>query len=89
MTETTDRTNVTAGTGAQGKKGTTLQGRRGADVPPETRGNTTVADGVVAKIAGMAAREIPEIYNLAEGWPGRSGQCASAYPAGEATSPGE
>ena len=82
MTETTDRTNATAGTKPQGKKGTTLQARRGTDVPPETRGNTTVADGVVAKIAGMAAREIPEIHNLGGGMARAFGAVRERVPGG-------
>ncbi|MFF8731569.1 Asp23/Gls24 family envelope stress response protein [Streptomyces sp. NPDC015171] len=44
-----------------------LKGRTGAGAPAETRGKTTIADGVVAKIAGMAAREVPGIYNLGAG----------------------
>ncbi|MFE9649165.1 Asp23/Gls24 family envelope stress response protein [Streptomyces sp. NPDC006365] len=67
MTETTERTDTIAKATSRDEKGTTLQGRRGTDVPAATRGNTTVADGVVAKIAGMAAREIPEIHNLGGG----------------------
>ncbi|MER5472594.1 Asp23/Gls24 family envelope stress response protein [Streptomyces sp. NPDC002685] len=44
-----------------------LKGRTGAGAPAETRGKTTIADGVVAKIAGMAAREVPGIHNLGGG----------------------
>ncbi|MFJ8345186.1 Asp23/Gls24 family envelope stress response protein [Streptomyces sp. NPDC094153] len=44
-----------------------LKGPTGAGAPAETRGKTTIADGVVAKIAGMAAREVPGIYNLGAG----------------------
>jgi uncharacterized alkaline shock family protein YloU len=53
--------------GAAGRPDTgvsTLKGRTGAQAPAETRGKTTIADGVVAKIAGMAAREVPGIHNL-------------------------
>ncbi|MEU6685856.1 Asp23/Gls24 family envelope stress response protein [Streptomyces sp. NPDC046832] len=56
MTETTQRRN-TAGR----QDGAPSQGGRGA---PGTRGNTAIADTVVAKIAGMAAREIPEVHSL-------------------------
>jgi uncharacterized alkaline shock family protein YloU len=31
------------------------------------RGNTTIADGVVAKIAGIAAREVSGVYNMGSG----------------------
>ncbi|GAB1326580.1 Asp23/Gls24 family envelope stress response protein [Streptomyces sennicomposti] len=44
-----------------------LKGRTGAGAPAETRGRTTIADGVVAKIAGMAAREVPGIHSLGAG----------------------
>ncbi len=65
MTETTNRKD--AKSSSRDEKESPLQGRRGTDTPPGTRGNTTVADGVVAKIAGMAAREIPEIHKLGAG----------------------
>lgn len=66
MSETRDRAANTP-TRSRDGKGTTLQGRKGTDVPPGMRGDVTVADRVVAKIAGMAAREIPEIHNLGGG----------------------
>ncbi|MBQ0971267.1 Asp23/Gls24 family envelope stress response protein [Streptomyces griseoincarnatus] len=70
MPEATNRTGTNTTTKSRnesGDKGTTLKGRRGTDAPPGMRGDTTVADAVVAKIAGMAAREIPEIHNLGGG----------------------
>ncbi|MFI5672874.1 Asp23/Gls24 family envelope stress response protein [Streptomyces sp. NPDC051704] len=44
-----------------------LKGRTGAGAPVETRGKTTIADGVVAKIAGTAAREVPGIHSMGAG----------------------
>jgi uncharacterized alkaline shock family protein YloU len=44
-----------------------LKGRTGAGAPAETRGKTTIADGVVAKIAGMATREVPGIHSMGAG----------------------
>ncbi|GAA0902848.1 Asp23/Gls24 family envelope stress response protein [Streptomyces thermoalcalitolerans] len=41
--------------------------RTGPTVPARARGRTTIADSVVAKIAGMAAREVPGIHNLGAG----------------------
>lgn len=79
---TTDRPTTTKK--SQDEKGTTLQGRRGTDVPPGTRGNTTVADTVVAKIAGMAAREIPEIHNLGGGMARAFGAVRERVPGGGA-----
>lgn len=47
--------------------GGTLKGRTAADTPAGIRGRTRIADGVVAKIAGMATREIPGIHRLGAG----------------------
>lgn len=40
---------------------------RGGEGGPGGRGRTTIADDVVAKIAGMAAREVPGIHALGGG----------------------
>ncbi|MCX3292381.1 Asp23/Gls24 family envelope stress response protein [Streptomyces sp. NEAU-H22] len=74
MTETTQRSN-TAGR----QDGATSQGGKGA---PGTRGNTTIADTVVAKIAGMAAREIPEVYTLGGGMTRAFGAVRQRVPGG-------
>lgn len=42
-------------------------GRTGTQAPPASRGHTLIADGVVQKIAGMAAREISGVYDLGAG----------------------
>ncbi|MFF5018634.1 Asp23/Gls24 family envelope stress response protein [Streptomyces sp. NPDC001165] len=39
---------------------------RGSD--PGSRGRTTIADGVVAKIAGMAARDVPGVHSMGGGF---------------------
>ncbi|MFD5229354.1 Asp23/Gls24 family envelope stress response protein [Streptomyces qaidamensis] len=74
MTETTQRSN-TAGR----QDGATSQGGKGA---PGTRGNTAIADTVVAKIAGMAAREIPEVHNLGGGMTRAFGAVRQRVPGG-------
>ncbi|MFI8218715.1 Asp23/Gls24 family envelope stress response protein [Streptomyces sp. NPDC085932] len=56
MTETTQRRQQDGASASQGHTGA-----------PETRGSTTIADPVVAKIAGMAAREVPEVHHLGGG----------------------
>lgn len=66
MTETTQRRNAS-------------QDGTGA---PGTRGNTTIADTVVAKIAGMAAREIPEVHNLGGGMTRAFGAVRQRVPGG-------
>ncbi|MEU3726056.1 Asp23/Gls24 family envelope stress response protein [Streptomyces sp. NPDC031705] len=47
--------------------GRSLKGDTGAGTAPETRGQTTISDSVVEKIAGMAAREVPGIHSLGSG----------------------
>ncbi|MFF7871772.1 Asp23/Gls24 family envelope stress response protein [Streptomyces qaidamensis] len=74
MTETTQRSS-TAGR----QDGATPQGGKGA---PGTRGNTAIADPVVAKIAGMAAREIPEVHHLGGGMTRAFGAVRQRVPGG-------
>ncbi|WP_338675758.1 Asp23/Gls24 family envelope stress response protein [Streptomyces sp. SCSIO 30461] len=49
--------------GAAGSAGT---GKRGA-VDPAARGRTTIADGVVQKIAGLAARDVIGVHAMGSG----------------------
>jgi uncharacterized alkaline shock family protein YloU len=48
------------------------RGGKSAGVPhgsdPGSRGHTTIADGVVAKIAGMAARDVPGVHSMGGGF---------------------
>ncbi|MET8081328.1 Asp23/Gls24 family envelope stress response protein [Streptomyces sp. NPDC005303] len=60
----------------------TLKGRTGAGAPAETRGKTTIADSVVAKVAGMAAREVPGIHNLGGGMARAFGAMRERVPGG-------
>ena len=73
---TSATTSVTSGragpTGAdQGLGGSGLQ---------TTRGRTTIADSVVAKIAGMAAREIPGVHSMGTGAARALGAVRSRLP---------
>jgi uncharacterized alkaline shock family protein YloU len=43
-------------------------------------GNTRIADGVVAKIAGLAARDIPGVFSMGSGMARRVGQLKSLIP---------
>ncbi|WP_078900623.1 Asp23/Gls24 family envelope stress response protein [Streptomyces sp. SBT349] len=63
-TSTEQGTSTTATTiDAPGKQ---LGTRRGTG-DPATRGRTTIADGVVAKIAGMAARDVVGVHAMGSG----------------------
>ncbi|MCK1796007.1 Asp23/Gls24 family envelope stress response protein [Streptomyces sp. XM4193] len=46
------------------------------------RGKTTIADGVVEKIAGMAAREVPGVYALGGGFARTLGAVRDRVPGG-------
>ncbi|QES50760.1 Asp23/Gls24 family envelope stress response protein [Streptomyces venezuelae] len=46
---------------------TASAGPGGPDRDPAGRGRTTIADGVVEKIAGLAAREVPGVHALGGG----------------------
>jgi uncharacterized alkaline shock family protein YloU len=50
--------------------------------PPETRGRTAIADGVVEKIAGIAAGEVPGIHALGGGFTRTMGAMRDRVPGG-------
>ncbi|MEU9116816.1 Asp23/Gls24 family envelope stress response protein [Streptomyces sp. NPDC048483] len=58
-------------------------GRRA--VAPRARGRTTIADGVVAKIAYLAAEEVPGVYALGSGISRSVGALRKRVPGGPAT----
>ncbi|MGF1426264.1 Asp23/Gls24 family envelope stress response protein [Kitasatospora sp. LaBMicrA B282] len=53
--------------------------------PAEERGRTALADGVVEKIAGMAAREVPGIHALGSGLSRTFGAMRDRVPGGRAS----
>ncbi|WP_079143834.1 Asp23/Gls24 family envelope stress response protein [Streptomyces luteocolor] len=61
---------------------TTLTGGTGAGEPAATRGRTSIADVVVVKIAGMAAREIPGVYDMGGGLSRTIGAVRDRVPGG-------
>ena len=48
-------------------------------------GSTRISNGVVAKIAGLAARDIPGVYSMGTGMARRVGQIRSMIPGGGET----
>ncbi|WTL80280.1 Asp23/Gls24 family envelope stress response protein [Streptomyces sp. NBC_01518] len=59
--------------------------QQGPQEPPGTRGRTTIADGVVEKIAGIAAREVPGINALGGGFTRTMGAVRDRVPGGHAS----
>ncbi|UGY90663.1 Asp23/Gls24 family envelope stress response protein [Streptomyces gobiensis] len=55
--------------------------RRGTG-DPATRGRTTIADGVVAKIAGMAARDVIGVHAMGSGFSRTFGAVRDRVPGG-------
>jgi uncharacterized alkaline shock family protein YloU len=70
------------GRGAQGGATTVSGGTAGATEPAGTRGRTSIADVVVVKIAGMAAREIPGVYDMGGGLSRTIGAVRDRVPGG-------
>ncbi len=54
---------------AEGTQGAASTRRESGGTTPleSSRGSTTIADGVVTKVAGIAAREVPGVHNLGGG----------------------
>lgn len=82
MTETPSRTETTTEVRSRDEREAEPRKRGGTGTPPRERGSTTVADGVVAKIAGMAAREIPEVHHLGGGMARAFGAVRERVPGG-------
>ncbi|MFM9367120.1 Asp23/Gls24 family envelope stress response protein [Streptomyces sp. Da 82-17] len=57
------------------------QSRRGGG-DPGSRGRTTIADGVVEKIAGLAAREVPGVHAMGTGISRTFGAVRDKVPGG-------
>ncbi|MBB5933694.1 Asp23/Gls24 family envelope stress response protein [Streptomyces zagrosensis] len=74
MTDTTQKQQTgNAAPGASSPKG------GGA---PASRGKTTIADGVVEKIAGMAARDVPGVHAMGSGFARTFGAVRDRVPGG-------
>lgn len=64
MTETKPGNRFEAGQGSRTQSGNGAVESRGAKADQGSRGRTTIADGVVEKIAGMAARDVVGVNAL-------------------------
>jgi uncharacterized alkaline shock family protein YloU len=78
-TATTKRPPATSGTAPSAPSGAIVTPQRAAKLTTE-HGTTVIADGVVAKIAGLAAREIPGVYNMGKGMGRTFGALRSRVP---------
>lgn len=79
MTETPQR-NRPENPDNNGSGGSSLTKRGGGD--PATRGRTTIADGVVEKIAGMAARDVIGVHAMGSGLSRTFGAVRDRVPGG-------
>ncbi|MFD4023345.1 Asp23/Gls24 family envelope stress response protein [Streptomyces sp. NPDC058576] len=68
--------------GSTGGTTTLGSGATGATEPAATRGRTSIADTVVVKIAGMAAREIPGVHDMGGGLSRTLGAVRDRVPGG-------
>ncbi|MBA0050493.1 Asp23/Gls24 family envelope stress response protein [Streptomyces sp. AJS327] len=66
----------------EGGGGSGGPGERGGGGPPAERGRTSIADGVVEKIAGMAAREVPGVHAMGAGMARTLGAVRDRVPGG-------
>jgi uncharacterized alkaline shock family protein YloU len=76
------RTDGTTQSGSAGGTTTLGSGATGAAEPAATRGRTSIADTVVVKIAGMAAREIPGVHDMGGGLSRTLGAVRDRVPGG-------
>ena len=68
--------------------GTGAAGRRAPLGDPATRGRTTIADGVVEKIAGLAARDVLGVHALGTGFSRTIGAVRDRVPGGKSLTRG-
>ena len=76
--ETLTKTGAAEGGGAMA----TTSGNRRVPVEPAARGKTTIADGVVEKIAALAAREADGVHALGTGFARTLGAVRNRVPGG-------
>lgn len=83
MTDTGQRPRT--GTSAESGQSRTAAARQGARGDTTARGRTTIADNVVVKIAGMAAREVMGVHAMGGGMSRSLGAVRDRVPGGGGT----
>ncbi|GAA2956218.1 MULTISPECIES: Asp23/Gls24 family envelope stress response protein [Streptomycetaceae] len=89
MSETPERNrpdNPSSVSGGEDGRKSPLARRGGGD--PGTRGRTTIADGVVEKIAGMAARDVVGVHAMGSGFSRTFGAVRDRVPGGKSVTRG-
>src|SRR5688572_20914436 len=87
MTETAEKKTDDLQAGREMERArTATMARPGAASLTTEGGRTQISDGVVAKIAGLAARSIPGVHSMGTGMARRMGQIKSMVPGGSGPS---
>ncbi|MEU8653060.1 Asp23/Gls24 family envelope stress response protein [Streptomyces sp. NPDC048737] len=81
MSETTEQSRTQLPDGGIEPVSTRKAARRGGD-DPGSRGRTTIADGVVEKIAGLAARDVVGVHAMGSGISRTFGAVRDRVPGG-------
>lgn len=81
MAQATEERETTAQGNSSGSETKNLQSRRSSELVGD-KGKTAIADSVVAKIAGIAAREIPGVHKMGSGSARAFGAIRDRLPVG-------
>lgn len=81
MAQATEEREATAQGSSSGSETRNLQSRRSSELVGD-KGKTAIADSVVAKIAGIAAREIPGVHKMGSGSARAFGAIRDRLPVG-------
>ncbi|GAB3124871.1 hypothetical protein GCM10027160_46730 [Streptomyces calidiresistens] len=82
MSETSTEKSTDRNTDTDTSRGSRTSGSRRGGGDPATRGRTTIADGVVAKIAGIAARDVQGVHAMGGGLARTFGAVRDRVPGG-------
>jgi uncharacterized alkaline shock family protein YloU len=82
MTDTTQHNRAEPDSPSEGRTLDKGAGARRAPVEPASRGRTTIADGVVEKIAGLAARDVVGVHAMGSGLARTFGAVRDRVPGG-------